>query len=300
MKICCVLILISILALFSACTQTSKLPEPKNAYLIKVNSDNCLTNNNFLNYENDTISVVYVFWAEKGIMGILIHNKIKQPIYVDWRKCSFIVGTTKHDYWNETIEVKTSGTSSGSEQTRMSTWGKVSIYKLFLENVSSSFSNSFSSRFFSSITTLTKPERITFIPPGTTISMSNFPILGNNILNINRGNIFTIDTTVLIKGHYEEMGNNIIRYIDSTTTEKVSLSCINYNKEETPYSFRSFLTYSTDENFSKESYIDNSFYISNVIVMTLSIFINSRKIGETINNDDYNMWAAPNSFYIFE
>ena len=238
--------------------------------------------------------------AEKGIMGILIHNKIKQPIYVDWRKCSFIVGTTKHDYWNETIEVKTSGTSSGSEQTRKSTWGKVSIYKLFLENVSSSFSNSFSSRFFSSITTLTKPERITFIPPGTTISMSNFPILGNNILNINRGNIFTIDTTVLIKGHYEEMGNNIIRYIDSTTTEKVSLSCINYNKEETPYSFRSFLTYSTDENFSKESYIDNSFYISNVIVMTLSIFINSRKIGETINNDDYNMWAAPNSFYIFE
>ena len=298
-----ILILISFLITFGGCNQSSNLSKPNNVYLVNVKSDDCPTTDKFFNYENDTVQVVYIFWAEKGSMEFLIHNKLKKPLYIDWRKCSYIIGTTKHDYWTETISVTTSSRSNtisnSSEQSNTSTCGNFSNFNLFRKSITTDNSYSLFKTFFNSVTILTKPERVTFIPPGTTISMSNFSILGNNTLNISKKNYSTLDTTIAMKGYYEEIGNNIIRYIDSTRIKAVNLSYINYNSDSTPYTFRSFLTYSTDENFSSESYINNSFFISRIIIMPINIFLHSRKIGETIESKNYNMWVAPNSFYFF-
>ena len=36
------------------------------------------------------------------------------------------------------------------------------------------------------------------------------------------------------------------------------------------------------------------------MIMPVNIFSFARKIGETLDNKNYNMWAVPNSFYFFE
>ncbi len=315
MKIFYVLILLFTLMFLSSC-QSTNIGEPQNALVVNVKSDDCQITDKFINYGNDTIGVVYLFWAENGSMDILIHNRLKQPIYIDWRKSSYIVGTTKNDYWNETINIESSGdvsgatnnysqsneSISGTENTTTNNYPLLNTSttntNIFLKSLIRSFSNSYSRSSFNSITSITKPERITFIPPGATISMSKYSIIPGNIFNISQTNSYTIDTTLLFNGFYEDIGNNIFRYNDSTTTKKVQLSCINYDKDSSPYFFRSFLTYSTYENFTKEFYIDNSFYVSRITIMPINIFENARKTDEDPNKEHYNIWAEPNSFYI--
>ena len=67
-------------------------------------STNCPKIGQYFEYENDTISVTYSFWEMNGTIEMLIRNKLNQPIYIDWKKCSFITGETKHDYWDGTTD----------------------------------------------------------------------------------------------------------------------------------------------------------------------------------------------------
>ena len=79
-----------------------------------VQSPQCKIVDGILQYQNDTIQIGYVFWAEGGVLGIYIHNNLDKPLYIDWRKCSFITGLIKHDYWNDNVTVEQKGNVSGS------------------------------------------------------------------------------------------------------------------------------------------------------------------------------------------
>jgi hypothetical protein len=150
-----------------SCTQPPP-PAPPQALILDLRSPNCPPIEGFLTHENDSIQVAYVFWAENGLVGLFVHNKLNQPLYIDWKKCSYITGTTKHDYWDETVTMTENGSSSSS----------ASYWETFFDNNRSSraarnqstgaveaYSASFSNTFWSSVTSITKPERITFIPP---------------------------------------------------------------------------------------------------------------------------------------
>jgi hypothetical protein len=271
-----IIILFAFMMFMSSCE--IPINEPLNVLLINVKSKDCSIAGNFLYSENDTIRVVYVFWAKNGSMGIIIHNKLKIPIYIDWKKCSFIVGTAKNDYWEETETVKSTDQSYFNSYAN----SDYSIWKnLFYKNTNSSTYG-----FGSTTTQITKPERITFIPPGATVSISRFFVLGSNDIKMSKSNYFTKDTTIVD--------------LSSESLLKTTLSYIDYDEGNSQYRFRSFLTYSTDEKFSKEAYIDHSFYISRIVKMPVVIFHYARKVGENIIEKDYNMWSSPNSFYVYK
>jgi hypothetical protein len=287
-------------AIFSAllltaisCTQPPP-PAPTQALLLELQSPNCSSVEGFLTYENDSIQVVYVFWAENGLVGLFIHNKLKQPLYIDWKKCSYITGTTKHDYWDETITMATNGSSTTS----------ASYWKMFYDRshtTATEYNSAFSNTFWSSVTTITKPEKITFIPPGTTISRTFNSISENPIGQLDREHLLSKDTTFQ---NMQVKITRLVKYEGTTYQEdslaagpfKVHLSFIRYNIENSPLSFRLFMTYSTNDKFNSEAFIDNQFYVNQITQIPLSSF-NAKK---TDSDDNCNIWATPNSFYVFK
>jgi hypothetical protein len=316
------------------CVQPSPPAAPTYIWLMDVQSANCSSIEGFLNFENDTIRVTYIFWAEKGIMGLFIHNKLTRPLYIDWRKCSFITGITKHDYWTETVTVENTGSSisnsvshshdetdiSGSQNTEIALNSRTDDWKHFwvpeapietktvgqatttsnMRSISHSSSEFVQSTFNYSLTRITKLERVTFIPPGTTVSIAKYFLFEGQI-DIPQNQFLSKDTTIQmmrtsveVPRHYQ--GRTLM--VDSVMSgpTKVKYSFAQFRLETSPFSFRSFVTYSTDERFSTEAYVNNSFFIDRITQMPISTF--KAKTIETPISE--NMWANPHSFYVYK
>ncbi len=109
-------------------------------------------------FENDTIKVIYSFWSEHGTFSFSIYNKLNVPIYIDWKKSSFIKNNDKLNYWNDETLTKT--VSKGGSRSTVSYSG----YSL-LTSIGG-ISNS----------TSVKPEQITFIAPKSTIYKIQFKL----------------------------------------------------------------------------------------------------------------------------
>jgi hypothetical protein len=221
-----------------------------------VQSPQCKIVDGILQYQNDTIQIGYVFWAEGGVLGLYIHNNLDKPLYIDWRKCSFITGLQKHDYWNDNVTVEQKGNVKGG--TTAFGFGAL-ISK-----------TSFSS---SSVTQISKEERITFIPPGTTIERIFFKI---------------INKPIVIKDGIEK---DILLTIQKNKVN-IHLLSKDYSKETSPFTFRSFLTYSTNDNFASEVYVNNLFYVSHVLQLSGMAF-------DWVEGGR-DFWRTGNSFYLDE
>jgi hypothetical protein len=272
---------------------------------MEVQSTNCSTIGGFLNYENDTIRVAYAFWDKNGKMGIFIYNKSDKPLYIDWKKCSFIIEGTKQDYWQDitTMNSSSSSTVSGSSESQ-ATSASTSWFSIFLKSINGSSKSSINSvsawqseTFSSSTSIMTKPERITFISPHTTICKADFPIVNNDIIfkptiekDTTLENIGKTFHTLTSGRHKGEIIED-----DNPSSVKAHLSLSHFNKEDSPLSFRSYITYSTDEKFLSESYIDNPFYVSQITQIPISAFD-----FKSTRDANRNIWATPHSFYIIK
>lgn len=104
-------------------------------------------------YDNDTIRIVYDLWDKNGIMRFAIFNKYSKPIYIDWKKCSFILNGTKNDYYDESV------TTSAIE------FG-ISYRDLFGQRIKKG----------ASVSESTKKERIMFIPPKSGVRLTTYSI----------------------------------------------------------------------------------------------------------------------------
>lgn len=100
-------------------------------------------------FENDTIRIVYNFWNLEGQMTFAIFNKHNKPIYIDWKKCSYVMNGTKNDYYEESVFTHSVG-------------AEISYYDLFWRRVSHS----------ESLGKSVKNERIVFIPPGSGLKIN--------------------------------------------------------------------------------------------------------------------------------
>jgi hypothetical protein len=274
--------------------------------VMNISSFDCSLNDQFLTFENDTVRIVYIFWAERGRLNIYIHNKLSKPLYIDWKKCSYITGSTKHDYWQETTTLVTNTSSSSFANEYSITDFLFKQYNSKSKGSSNVSSNGFSISSGTSITRLQKPERITFIPPGTTIAVGIFTLYENDNINIPANRFISKDTTVIARNQVIKVTRRYKLRPDRTFQDdslvngptKVRLSYINYDLENSPFSFRSFITYSTDEKFAAEAYANNSFYLSRITQMPVSTFELKASIDSTIR-DDRIMWADSKSFYVF-
>jgi hypothetical protein len=191
-------------------------------------------------YENDSLKITYNFWREKGLMQFELYNKLNVPLYIDWRKSSYIDNSVKLNYWEDV------------ERTN-ALFSSYYYYSSFYPRGRSGGA---------STATTTKAERITFIPPKSKYNRSEFYILPSSFTVLNKNSPYI--ETALREG--------------SNKTTKVYYK--EYTKENAPRVFRNFLTFSLTEDFHTEFYVDNEFYISKILEMEQGNFYgnNSRYV----------------------
>lgn len=202
----------------------------------------------FYVYETDSIKITYEFWSQKGLMTFSIFNKREVPLYVDWKKSSFISNSLKMNYWND----ETKGVSTN-------TYGGY-VYKGPLIKPGFALGETFGV----SATSIVKVERITFIPPKANYFRSQFYILPIKHPDLGSGLIY----------------NDVPRNDDTLIVTRIFKRI--FSKENSPLIFRNFLTYSFTEDFKVESYVDNEFFVNQITEMDKKHFeydfqMNSKK-----------------------
>lgn len=196
-----------------------------------------ITSGSLLYFENDTVRITYSFWQKKGTLAYNIYNKLSIPIYIDWKKSSFVKDGQKYNYWSDEMITKSSSRSSSFDYTDYGYYGLMGLSS----GASISQSHSF------------KPERITFLAPHSNIFKRDFILYP-----------FTDD---------KFKSDAIAGSINNPTTKKpVTIAYKEFNVENSPLKFRNFLTLSTSEKFETEVYIDNGFYVSRISQMKKNIF----------------------------
>ena len=187
-------------------------------------------------YENDSLKITYNLWRERGLMKFEIFNKLNVPLYIDWRKSSYIDNDVKLNYWEDV------------ERTN-SLYASYYFYNsLYRSRASLSASSS----------TMVKEERITFIPPKSKYSRSQFYILPWSFTVLNKNSPF------------------LEKPLREGTKKTTKVYYKEFDKNNTPRVFRNFLSFSLTEDFSNEFYVDNEFYISKILEMDRDNFYGKR------------------------
>jgi hypothetical protein len=202
------------------------------------NSQDNKIENDFYTFENDTLKILYSFWSEKGLMIFSIYNKLEKPLYVDWKKSSYIDNSNKLNYWVDE-EISKSIAVYGSY-----------YYDGPLLMPGYALSSSASA----GISTTRRLERITFIPPKSNYYRSQFYILPIPYFNLDVNSELSIEAR------------------SDNPKKKTKVYTKKYSKENSPLIFRNFLTFSFSEDFKNEFYIDNEFYISTIREMDIKHF----------------------------
>jgi hypothetical protein len=135
-------LLLSTILLIS-CKQYTQLYETKPISKMSIEKDSYV-------FENDTVKIVFSFWDKRGALKYTFYNKLNIPIYIDWKKSSFIKNGQKLDYWQDQ-STTTSLEYYKSEYFYGASYGKKS-----------------------GKSTTVKPEKIIFVAPKSSISKSSF------------------------------------------------------------------------------------------------------------------------------
>lgn len=237
--------------------------------VFKTNSSIETDTDGFYVYENDSLKITYSFWKAKGLMTFSIYNKLEKPLYIDWKKSSYIDNSVKLNYWVD--EEKTKG---------LSAYGSYYYDGPLLKP-----------GYAISSTSTVKVERITFIPPSSNYYRSQFYILPINF--------FKLDT----KTEFDEVPRK------DKPKKNTKVYKATFTKENSPLVFRNFLTFSFSEDFESEFYVDNEFYIQQILEMDRRHFVyikrdESFKIGKFYIRDEngyilqFSDFKSPSSFYL--
>lgn len=194
--------------------------------------------------ENTDIRINYDMWSEDGVTYFSVYNKSDKPMYIDWKRSVFIYNDWKYDYWVEKSTTESYVVPSGT--------GKNITYERKMSTVVA--------------------ERYTFIPPHTYVSVPmTYSITPS----------FTSYTSTDAKGKSTTVYSQKLKYqggvktkIPSSTKpgKNVNAYTKSYTQNESPVRFRNFLTYSFDEKFNQEKFIENEFFVSKKTEMTTKNF----------------------------
>jgi len=217
----------------------------------------------FYVYETDTLKITYAFWTEKGILSFAVYNKLDKPIYIDWKKSSYIDNSNKLNYWID-AEISKSVSYYGNY-----------FYDGPLLKPGFSINEGIGAVAGSKV----KVERITFIPPKSNYHKSQFYLLPLPYYKFD------------LKTDYTNTNRNDI------PKKKTRVYHNEFTKQNSPLVFRNFLAFSLTEDFENEFYVDNEFYLSKMVEMDNKHF----KYHEKDENGDYiyiRPYKKQTSFYL--
>ncbi len=217
-------------------------------------------------------------WAENGLTYFSIYNKTDHPMYIDWKRSVFIYNSWKNEYWVEKSTTESYLIPSGS--------GKNITYSNKVSTVVS--------------------ERITFIPPHTYISVPMTYRIISSLAQISTESTGDNKMTMYITDNLKmDKAATKVKIPKSTGKGTVTAYEKAYTAENSPYQFRNYLTYSSDEKFSTEKHIENAFYVKKHTQMSSKNFFGKKtKVKVKINKKSsgkVNIYDSPyrsgTSFY---
>ena len=198
-----------------------------NVQVVTLRGSNVKPTTEGLVLDTDTLTLRYSFASERGQMNISLFNKLNQPLYVDWKRSSFIIGQKTFDYWNDVSNINLSGSSTSSK------YGRYTLGNINLRG------------------SISREDAVSFIPPKTKISRRQFVVLPD-------GKAPLSGKPKIVQEQYRHNPNQ---------KEPISVSIYDYSADQSPFRFRNYLTLSTDKDFKNEFYIDTQFWASDIRIM---------------------------------
>lgn len=186
-------------------------------------------------FDNDTVRIVYSFWAKHCPFGFSIENKLSTPIYIDWKKSNLVYNNAPNVYWTDETIVKTKSVTTGVGY-RVTSQVSVGAANTSEESV------------------IRPKERITFLPPSSKIERNEY--------SIENAAYYVMD----LSANGETVPN------DSKPEKMTKVYRQSFSEESSPINLTNFLTLSSKENFEQEWFIENSFYLKEVTELELSHF----------------------------
>jgi hypothetical protein len=208
--------------------------------VFEVNSSNVEMKGEEWTYKDEKISINYDLWFDGGLMNFQFSNICDSPIFINWDLSHFIYNGYSFDYYSDLEETNVQANSSTISVSSLSnskiTYNSDGYIKK--NSTDKIYSRSMSNFNFKSSTV--KSKKIVQLPPHSSIVVSHFIL--------NKKPYFNCDFNLKSK--------------DSAKSKRIS-----FNDENSPLNFRNYLTYSTDPMFVHKSIIDNSFYVSSILIL---------------------------------
>ncbi len=115
-------------------------------------------------FENDTLRIRYDFFSENGHIKFSVLNKLKKPLYINWKESAFIKGTDFLPYWQDQY------VANGYMYRKWFDWDAYF-------NLIGSYTYSVAKR----------DEQIAFLPPGTELYQFEFMARPDAFGSLNKG-----------------------------------------------------------------------------------------------------------------
>ena len=197
-------------------------------------------------HDGDSIRVAYWFWDEKGVMAFSIFNASDRPIYIDWFKCALIHQGSRLPYWSEQQSIKIRGFTQSSSITISDVVG---FYNRVTGTAGGRGSeNTVARSYFMGSIAISKPERVSFIPP--------------------KSHLFVNTRWNLVSGTFKGGWTNSMVPATHDPDRMVEVKIREHERGDTPLTFRNFITWSFNDDFRQEHYVDDEFWIKRVTSMT--------------------------------
>ncbi len=187
-------------------------------------------------FENDTVRISYFFWAHHGKFEFTIENKMKTPIYIDWKKSNLVYNANPNVYWTDVTVVSSASVSVGV-------------------GFRGSYGISTGAAVTAGESVIRPKERITFLPPSSKITRNEYSINNAAYYFLNPNNT-TIENTLN----------------DSKPSKATAIYKESFNEASSLAHLTNFLTFSTKENFENEWFIENKFFMNEVNEMEITHF----------------------------
>jgi hypothetical protein len=259
------LLLLSVTALLSSCYHLHL-----QVFETKPTSEKIAQNGESYVFDNDSVRITYSFWGDMGVLSYTLENKLNRPIYIDWKSSSFINNGKKIDYWEDQVitNTVTTGRSDGVSYRIPFTYQQLTAYSGQSESISN--------------TVTQKPEKTSFIPPHSRIDKNLFLIYPYSYYNL------TCQTAI----------PEIVPRSDKAR-KKTTVYGVVYETQNTPITFRNYITYTFSEGSTPLYSIDNGFYVSSIKEMRKKHFLGKKKPGFVDGNRTFQEpFKKESNFYI--
>ena len=233
--------------------------------IVETKSTNTKEENNYYVYENETVKVTYQFWHDQGLMAFSVYNKMDAPLYIDWSKSAVIYNSSKVNYW------------AGNCWSSCTYYNK-NTYKGEIEAPGYNISEDVGVR---NSVRAAKMEKMTFIPPKSTYYRSQFRLMSEEFLPVDKTKFDLVTSN--------EDGKS-----------KTKVYSANYDYNNSPLKVRNFLALSKNENSENNMWVDNEFYVAGVKSMYIGhVLGKNTKKTDSAGDNIYELSSKKNtSFYI--